>query len=383
MREIADLQAVELDILKKFIQVVNAKNLRWFAMFGTLLGASRCGGFIPWDDDIDIVMPRDDYNELRKMANQFSYPYFLQTSSTDPAAAPRFIRLRRSDTTVITHLPNVYTKGGSMGAYIDIIPMDIVPDIKAAKKLQEVAQTIHQQMYYSAALDENAGENVPEFKEDACILGGGIAGQYSFFSERYENYCAKHKSGYYCSMPSLKGNRGHYVFDRKWFALTDEMDFEDIKIRVPSGWRDVLITCYPEGLNEPPIKYQKPKHLVNSIVDLSNPYTHYTKKYTDMLCDIDGKTVFFFGAGDSLRIWIERYGKNIDIACTFDNDSKKWGSIAHGVPVRDPSILPRILSDNGRLIITSIYHKEIGNQLNNMGITDYYVFLDGLQYKGN
>jgi len=381
MSQLAELQTIELDILREFIRVANSKNLRWFGMFGTLLGASRCGGFIPWDDDIDIAMPRPDYDRLRTMSHLFAEPYFLQTPANDPAAATRFMKLRRSDTTVIQAIPSVYTNGGHMGAYIDIIPLDIVPDYNAAKKLQQVAHSINKQMYYSAALDENDGEEVPAFKEDACILAGGIAGHYDFFADRYENYCSKYKSGYYYAMPSLLGERGCQVYDRKWFALSDELDFEGLKVQVPANWKDVLVVSYPKGVQEPALKYRKPKHIDSSIVDTRRSYKTYTQRYTDMLCGIEGKKTYFFGAGDSLRIWLERYGDNVDVACTFDNDPKKWGATAYGVPVRNPAELPRILMDDDRVVIVSVYHKEIGKQLEDMGVKDYYIFLDGLKYK--
>ena len=381
MSKLAELQTTELDILREFIRVANAKDLRWFGMFGTLLGASRCGGFIPWDDDVDIAMPRPDYDRLLGMSDMFDEPYFLQTPANDPAAAVRFIKLRRSDTAVIDVIPNVYTNGGHKGAYIDIIPLDIVPDYNAAKKLQKVAHAINKQMYYSAALDENDGEEVPAFKEDACILEGGIAGQYSYFADRYERYCSKYKSGYYYSMPSLMGERGCYVYDRKWFAMSDEMDFEDLKIKVPMYWKDVLVVSYPNGLHEPAMKYRKPKHIDKNIVDTKQSYKVYTRRYTDMLKGIGNKRIYFFGAGDSLRIWLERYGHGLDIACTFDNDPKKWGTTAYGVPVRNPAELPRMLVKNDRVIIVSIYHKEIGKQLKGLGVKDYFIFIDGLKYQ--
>ena len=85
-----------------------------------------------------------------------------------------------------------------------------------------------------------------------------------------------------------------------------------------------------------------------------------------------------FGAADSLRIWLEDFGLRGNVVCVFDNDESKWGRRAFGVEVRNPAEIPSPLCENSRLIVTSIWHKEIGRQLEEMGVLEYYVFLDGL-----
>lgn len=380
MNKLSELQAVELDILKEFARVAKREELTWFAMFGTLLGAVRHKGFIPWDDDIDIALPRREYDRLRLSQQWFNEPYFLQTPQNDPAAAPRFIRLRRSDTAVLSNFPNGHTKGGHMGAYIDILPLDDMPGSDAARCVQETAWKMHLQMYASAALDECEGAEIPEAKEEFCYGAGGIAGQYDYLARRYDRFCSKYTNQLYYSIPVLMGERGRRVYDKEWFAESVEMDFEDLKVPVPAAFKETLIAAYPGGLYEPDVKDRRPKHREHSIVDLGRSYKDYVCRYTDMLSDIEDKKVYIFGAGDSLRIWMERYSHGLNVVCAFDNRKAAWGSLAYGVPVRPPSELPALMDDNSRLIIASIYHKEIAKQLEDMNIYEHYIFIDGLKY---
>jgi lipopolysaccharide cholinephosphotransferase len=382
VKKLNDIQAVELNILKEFSSVAKAENLTWFAMLGTLLGAVRHKGFIPWDSDIDIAMPRADYERLKAKPDLFAEPFFLQTPTNDPAAAPRFLNLKRSDTALIyPGSINGFTRGGNMGIHIDIFPLDTMPDIYCACGVQNAANTVFKQMYASAALDENEGEAVPDFKEDFCFANGGIAGFYNFFAERYNKVCSRYTEGQYYAMPVLSGGRGNRLYDKAWFSESLEMDFEDIKVPVPAKWNEVLIASYPEGLYEPDLKYRKAELPDNCIVDPLRSYKDYMSRYFNMLEDIEGKDVYIFGAGDSLRIWLERYSAGLNVVCAFDNSKAKWGTISYGKKVRCPDELPGLLNENSRVIIASVYHPEISKQLERMGIKDYYIFLDGLRYR--
>ena len=88
--------------LDEFIRVCDKYNLKWFADGGTLLGAVREGKLIEWDDDIDIVMPREDYNRLLTIGqNEFKKPFFFQTPLTD-YYFDFVIRLHHDNTTFMT-----------------------------------------------------------------------------------------------------------------------------------------------------------------------------------------------------------------------------------------------------------------------------------------
>ena len=75
--EMKQVWAVQLDLLQELLRVCKENGLRVFADSGTLIGAVREKGFIPWDDDIDVAMPREDYDRLMSLSAEFRDPYFL------------------------------------------------------------------------------------------------------------------------------------------------------------------------------------------------------------------------------------------------------------------------------------------------------------------
>ena len=91
--------AVELDLLYQLDQVCNKYGITYYASGGTILSAERHKGFIPWDDDIDVMMLRDQYDLLCAHADEFEDPYFFQTGDTDEGYFRGHAQLRNSNTT--------------------------------------------------------------------------------------------------------------------------------------------------------------------------------------------------------------------------------------------------------------------------------------------
>lgn len=108
--------------LKEFIRVCDKHNLRYFLVTGSALGAVRHQGFIPWDDDIDVAMPRPDAMKLLALKDEFKAPYFLQHYKTDKGYAYPFMKLRNSNTTYIEN--NFAYHNINHGIWIDIFILD-------------------------------------------------------------------------------------------------------------------------------------------------------------------------------------------------------------------------------------------------------------------
>lgn len=119
-----EIWAVELDMLLELDRVCKELGIRYFLDAGTLLGAIRDGHFIPWDDDIDVVMMRDDYDRFTEQApSKFQHPYFLQNAYTDIGYIQPHSQLRNSETTAL--LPKDLDKETyNQGIFIDIFVYD-------------------------------------------------------------------------------------------------------------------------------------------------------------------------------------------------------------------------------------------------------------------
>ena len=127
--------AMELDMVEKFVAVCQEHNLMYMIMGGTLLGAVRHKGFIPWDNDIDILMPRHDFNKLMEIGPEaFKNPLFFQTPVTEES---RFfsthIKIRNGNGTAAT--PEDYERGINCGIFIDVFCLDEIPDSSWIRKV--------------------------------------------------------------------------------------------------------------------------------------------------------------------------------------------------------------------------------------------------------
>lgn len=118
-----DIQLGELDILKKIHQICDKLGIKYYLFYGTLLGAVRHKGFIPWDDDVDIVMPRNDYNKLIeyfKTNEKENFPLELMHFSTNERYIYPIARI--SDSRYSLRFKN--TKEYGLGLFVDVYPLD-------------------------------------------------------------------------------------------------------------------------------------------------------------------------------------------------------------------------------------------------------------------
>ena len=241
--------AVELDLLRVFKDICRKYGLRYFATGGTLLGAARHKGFIPWDDDIDVMMPWPDCKKLFEAAEiELRYPYFLQTHLTEKNGEISNFRLRRSDTTGCTkwEYENVGDTEYNKGIFIDIFPMFYVPTdpVLKAKQKEMIMETWRAFRGYTAL----------EGKANGLI---NVNPEYEKYIDIYKEYRKKYtiqqiKELYFeqCDMQKepteevgVTAFRVHdpvNVWKREWFRETVELPFEDTTITAPKHYIEWL-----------------------------------------------------------------------------------------------------------------------------------------------
>lgn len=233
----------ELELLKKFDEVCQKYQLTYFAEYGTLLGAIRHHGFIPWDDDIDVIMFRDDYMKLQEVAaTEFTDPYFFQTTYND-LIVWAFAKLRDSRTTAIefTDMSPNYNQG----IFIDIFPLDDAPDgINFSPNILTVQSDIWQTVVNSKRLRYYLAEGV-QYHVDTDILADLLSLPVRERFRQFEEFNLNHfgiseKVNYI-----VHGICKYYnTRERSWYSDVEYVPFEYLTIPVPVGYDHILKQFY-------------------------------------------------------------------------------------------------------------------------------------------
>lgn len=140
------LQSTELEMLAVFKEWANENNITWFVDSGTCLGAVRHGGFIPWDDDIDIGIPRNDYNHMLELSKKnFPKGYSIHTSE-DEGFTSLFCKMYADGTEFSTE--QTMESGCKQSIFLDLFPYDYLPENNNSQRTQERTCANCQRMMY-------------------------------------------------------------------------------------------------------------------------------------------------------------------------------------------------------------------------------------------
>ncbi len=242
--------AVELDLLFQLQQVCEKHNIRWFASGGTILGAIRHKGMIPWDDDIDIMMMRDEYERFCQLGYEFKEPYFLQTAFTDEGYFHGHAQLRNSETTAIIHDELHANKHFNQGIFIDIFPMDnTVSDQKVLdQQVRNIKKYLQQAKdAYRRSLGYDPKRATWKWKL-AHVVAPTFNRIYPYinFYKKFEKECTRYnhlRTKYVSKLSFAPGNEK--MFDEvSEFDDVVMADFEMLKIPLPVGYEKHLVRQY-------------------------------------------------------------------------------------------------------------------------------------------
>ncbi len=262
------LQQIQFEILNEFIKICRNLDLQYYVICGSALGCVKYEGFIPWDDDIDVALPRKDYDVfLEKAQDLLPEHYFLQNYRTDKGFHHFCSKIRDSRTTYIEK--DQKTLNIHHGVFIDIIPLDILPDDKNFKikyRLFRVCQLIHLR-------SPQKYKNVIKF-----ILKPFV--NIRLANMCFEKYLRKNlatDNAQYCNFHNAKNNRLYMEFAKYGEGISAK--FEGVDVIIPEKYDEYLTAYYGDWRADLPVDQQVGHHCYE-ILDLERPYTDYIEKTT-------------------------------------------------------------------------------------------------------
>ena len=266
------LQNIELDMLKIVDSICQSLNIQYFLIGGTLLGAVRHKGFIPWDDDIDIGMLRPDYDRFIKEGPQILPDHlFLQCRETERFYPHIFTKIRNCETTFIEK--TVKNIKMNHGVFIDVFPFDYYPDKKIKKcflslKLFVLSDAISRIFFVNR-------KKQSFFRKIIRFFSTLIFPDYTkAVSKRNKLISSQKKSSLIRNYGGAWGKKE--IFPASYFKEFCKMPYENYDFWVPKMYHEILTQMYDDYMTPPPVE-KRVAHHYTDIIDLDKPYAAYIK----------------------------------------------------------------------------------------------------------
>lgn len=272
--EINELQKIQLSMLKDFDAVCQKHRISYQLFSGTALGAVRHKGFIPWDDDIDVVMLREDYERFFDSASKEldSNKYYVQREFSEHW--PMFFsKLRLNGTTYIekyhSHDARIH-----QGIYIDIFPCDNLSDSRLMQKLQYIASKIViAKSLYARGYETNS--TVKKCFMQFCRI---------LPTEPFKRLCIRRNDSSSLKVHTFFGGGKKFersIFFREWFEQSVKMRFEDSEFPVSAHYDEMLRVMYGDYMVMPTLEQRVCKRHA-AIVDINKPYIFHLEEQRNM-----------------------------------------------------------------------------------------------------
>ena len=371
---------VELGILDEIDRICKKYDIRYFLVHGSLLGAVRHKGFIPWDDDLDIAMLRADYDRFVEVASQeLPDPLSLCLPVTEPDMYwGSFARVRNSRTTAIE--ARELGHKGNLGIWVDVLPIDActLDEKKFAekeKKMQHIQRLLMAKVYgrdYKCYADMKP----LEWKVYRLLAKGYSHRKLCRMLDATQRMYTEEETD---QVAFFTGYGKHRRLQRQDFSGVTMLEFEGRKVPAPKGYENYLFaTQGKDYLKYPPEEERKPKH--RGIFDPERPYSQYVELLCGTFAGVEGKQIILFGAGLMFEDYMKKYGDKYRPAFLVDNDENKWGRYRMGIEIKKPEEILKVPVEKRHLIICSFYYREISAQLEKMGIHDYKVYVQEMEW---
>ena len=250
---IKEIQTIELNILTKSVDLFNTNNISYILAGGTMLGAVRHNGFIPWDDDIDIFVPREDYDRIKDIFTEektANLGLSIKTPGMENHPFP-FIKIYDIRTVVIDE---IISEQYPLHIWIDVFPLDHFPDSDILHRLYLFTIRIFRTALKSktARIGLSKGNPIIQTLFDAIYeLLGGYRNLCSFMDSyaRWVNKQNSH-SNHYGNGTWPEGRQDY--FKKEWIFPFINHKFENREFHIPLNYDKYLTQFYGDYLTPPP-----------------------------------------------------------------------------------------------------------------------------------
>ena len=276
--ELKGMQKKALEMADVFWQFCKKNDLLAYMCGGGCIGALRTGGFIPWDDDLDFFMPRDDYEKFIELWPEYreGSDYVLSVQSKEYNDRNIFATLRDKNTTYIK--PYQADLDMVHGVQLDILPLDGYPKEKKDRQNQVLWALIYS-LFCAGTVPEKHGKLMSVGCDIILKLIKNEKLRYLIWST-----AKKHMTKFsisecdsiteLCAGPGYMKNR----YNKKWFTDYREVPFEDKMLPIPVGAENYLKKAFGDYMSLPPVE-KRVAHHDCVYLDLDRPYTEYKGKY--------------------------------------------------------------------------------------------------------
>lgn len=262
--------AIALDMLIELDRICKKHGIQYFLIGGTLLGAVRHKGFIPWDDDIDVGMMRSDYERFLELSSEFKDPYFLQTPYTDDGYFFSFAKVRNGNSASIS-IPFRFERF-NQGISIDIFPVDNCTKEDVRQNFDKINSLIIDNSNYMRKSSPDAYD-----RERHALWSGrnplSVYEEIQRIARTHENDETDYVNLSTCTVyPCEK-----FVWKKEDVTQFIDMEFEGFSFPCPKGYDAILTTQFGDYMQFPPVEKRGAWHDKN-IFNPDVPYRDYRKK---------------------------------------------------------------------------------------------------------